>query len=52
MPTDHRIEINRRHWNECTPVHAASDFYDVESFRNGRITLSDLERAGVGDRHR
>ncbi len=49
MPTDHRIEINRRHWNECTPVHAASSFYDVESFRNGRITLSDLERAGVGD---
>ena len=49
MPTDHRIEINRRHWNECTPVHAASDFYDVASFRNGRITLSDLERKGVGD---
>ena len=49
MPTDHRIEMNRRHWNECTPVHAASDFYDVESFKAGRITLSELERTGVGD---
>ena len=49
MSTDHRIEVNRRNWNERTPVHVASDFYDVEGFKAGRITLSDLEREGVGD---
>ncbi len=45
---DHRIEINRRNWNERTPVHAASEFYDVAGFRNGRITLNDIERTEVG----
>ncbi len=45
---DYRIKANRRNWNERTPVHAASEFYDVEGFRNGRITLSDIERAEVG----
>ena len=45
---DYRIAANRRNWNERTPVHAASEFYDVAGFRNGRITLSDIERAEVG----
>ena len=45
---DSRIAANRRNWNERTPVHAASQFYDVAGFRNGRITLSDIERAEVG----
>ena len=49
MPADPRLEANRRNWNERTSVHAASDFYDVEGFRAGRITLSKLERSGVGD---
>ena len=49
MPTDPRVEINRRNWNERTRIHAASDFYDVEGFKAGRITLSELERSGVGD---
>ncbi|MYC28750.1 MAG: class I SAM-dependent methyltransferase [Chloroflexi bacterium] len=46
---DHRLEVNRINWDERTPVHAASDFYDVESFRKGRITLADVERQEVGD---
>ena len=46
---DYRIETNRRNWNERTPVHAAaSEFYDVAGFRNGRITLIDIERSEVG----
>ena len=45
---DHRLEANRRNWNERTPVHAASTFYDVESFKAGRITLNDIERREVG----
>ena len=45
---DYRIEANRRNWGERTPVHAASEFYDVTGFRNGRITLNDIERVEVG----
>ena len=46
---DHRLEANRRNWNERTPVHAASAFYDVAGFKAGRITLSAIERREVGD---
>ena len=44
-----RLQVNRTNWNERTPVHAASDFYDVEGFKAGRITLKDLERREVGE---
>ena len=46
---DPKLEANRRSWNERTPVHAASTFYDVASFKAGRITLHDIERREVGD---
>lgn len=46
---DNRLEVNRNNWNERTPVHAASDFYDVEGFKAGSITLKDIERREVGD---
>ena len=46
---DRRLAANRDNWNERTPVHAASAFYDVEGFKEGRITLSDIERLEVGD---
>ena len=46
---DERLEINRKNWNERTPAHATSDFYDVESFKSGRITLTEIERREVGD---
>ena len=46
---DKQLQVNRRNWNERTPVHAASDFYDVEGFKAGRITLRDLERREVGE---
>jgi SAM-dependent methyltransferase len=43
------IETNRRHWDEVVPLHVASDFYDVESFRAGGSTLLRVEREEVGD---
>lgn len=46
---DKRLAVNRTSWNERTPVHAASAFYDVESFKRGRITLNHIERSEVGD---
>ncbi len=42
-------DINRRWWDEVTPVHEASAFYDVAGFRDGRNTLGTIERQAVGD---
>ena len=46
---DPRLELNRDNWNERTPVHAASDFYDLEGFRSGRSSLRHIEIEAVGD---
>ena len=46
---DKRLAVNRNNWDERTPAHAASDFYDVEGFKKGLITLTDIERQEVGD---
>ncbi len=46
---DKRLEVNRTNWNERTPVHAASGFYDMDGFKSGRITLTEIERREVGD---
>ena len=46
---DERLAVNRDNWDERTLAHATSDFYDVESFKKGRITLTDVERREVGD---
>ena len=43
------IEVNRLHWDEAVPVHLASGFYEVDSFRAGKTTLRPLERGEVGD---
>lgn len=47
MIEDH--EVNRLHWNEVTPVHKRSSFYDLAGFLAGRNTLDPLVRAGLGD---
>ena len=49
MSMDERLQVNRESWNERVPVHAASDFYDVEGFKSGRVTLMDIERREIGD---
>ena len=46
---DEQLQVNRTNWNERTPVHAASESYDVEGFKAGRITLHDVERGEMGD---
>src|SRR4051812_8887132 len=40
---------NRRLWEARTPVHLASDFYDVAGFVAGRDSLRPLEVEEVGD---
>ena len=42
-------ELNRRFWDERVPLHTASDFYDVEGFREGRESLLPFELEDVGD---
>lgn len=39
---------NRSLWNEWARIHAASDFYHLDDFKSGAITLNDLERGEVG----
>lgn len=46
---DKKLEINRTNWNERTPIHAASKFYDVDGFKGGRITLNKVEQEELGD---
>ncbi len=46
---DERIQTNRINWNERTPVHATSEFYDVEGFRSGRNTLDEIVLRELGD---
>ena len=42
------IESNRKWWDERVPSHAASDFYDLESFREGRVDLRPFELDELG----
>ncbi|MCH7229803.1 class I SAM-dependent methyltransferase [Glycomyces sp. L485] len=43
------IDTNRTMWDERVPIHAASEFYDQDAFRNGRDEIRDFEAAEVGD---
>ncbi|MET7328006.1 class I SAM-dependent methyltransferase [Nonomuraea sp. NPDC005650] len=43
------LGVNRANWNGRVPIHVASDFYDVEGFKAGRISLKGFERDEVGD---
>ena len=49
MSDQEYMDLNRQRWNEMVGVHARSTFYDVESFKAGRITVAHLERGEVGD---
>jgi len=42
-------ETNRQNWNERTPIHARSRFYDLDGFRAGRNALLPIERAELGE---
>ena len=43
------LRANRENWNEKTPIHARSDFYDVEGFKSGKSTLMPIEIEELGD---
>ena len=41
-------EINKRWWDEVTPVHVGSDFYAVDRFLAGENKLGRVEREALG----
>jgi SAM-dependent methyltransferase len=46
---DTHTTINQRLWDELAPLHAASSYYDVQSFLDGTETLEDTEVREVGE---
>lgn len=40
---EHYLDINRAHWNERTPSHLSSNFYDVEGWMAGKDSLREIE---------
>jgi SAM-dependent methyltransferase len=42
-------KANRALWNELTQFHAQSDFYDLEGFKAGRMTINAFELEEMGD---
>ena len=43
------MEANRKHWDEVTPIHVGSEFYDVAAFKAGHTKLRPVELEEVGD---
>ena len=43
------LAANRKLWDARTPIHVASDFYDVAGFKAGRESLHAIEIEEVGD---
>ncbi|MFC1900273.1 class I SAM-dependent methyltransferase [Chloroflexota bacterium] len=46
---DEYLKSNREMWDDWAPLHAQSEFYDVEGFINGRCTLKKPELEEMGD---
>jgi SAM-dependent methyltransferase len=46
---DEYLETNRKMWDELTPIHAESEFYDLDGFKRGRCSLQQIEIEEVGD---
>lgn len=49
MNAEDPVEANRRLWDARTPIHVRSEFYDVDGFRSGAMSLRPLELDEVGD---
>ena len=43
------FEANRAHWDEATPIHVRSAFYDVPAFKAGKTSLHPIEIDELGD---
>ncbi len=43
------FEVNKATWNEKVKVHAKSEMYDLEAFKNGKSSLMQYELKALGD---
>ena len=43
------FEVNRRTWNDKVKVHAQSEMYQLEAFKNGKSSLMPYELEALGD---
>lgn len=48
MDISEKFETNRKTWNRKVAIHAKSDFYDLENFKNGKTSLNCYEIAALG----
>ena len=48
MNKDH-FEINRETWNKKVKIHASSQMYDMEAFKNGKSSLMPYELKALGN---
>jgi SAM-dependent methyltransferase len=46
---DERLDSNKKMWNDWAPLHANSEFYDIDGFKKGRNTLYPIELEEMGD---
>ncbi|MDC8000751.1 class I SAM-dependent methyltransferase [Aequorivita todarodis] len=49
MNNSGKFETNRKTWNAKVAVHAESEFYEMQNFRNGKTSLNKYELDAVGD---
>ena len=47
--SEEHFEVNRKTWNEKVKIHAKSDMYDLEAFKNGKSSLMTYELNALGD---
>lgn len=49
MDYDKAFAVNKATWNQKVAIHAASEFYDLEGFKQGKTSLNPYELQGLGD---
>lgn len=49
MDLQKAFEVNKETWNKKVGVHAASEFYAMEDFKNGKSSLNSYELQALGD---
>ncbi|MBK8701956.1 MAG: class I SAM-dependent methyltransferase [Saprospiraceae bacterium] len=47
-PPSNYLEVNKSSWNKRTELHVDSAFYDVQSFKEGKSSLNDIELKLLG----
>lgn len=47
--TERYIRSNQQLWDQWTDIHTRSEFYDIEGFKQGRITLDPIEIEELSD---